>query len=98
MDPTAFRNSLAAESPPAVLSGALQALWWDAKGDWEQAHRSAQQDPTEAGAAVHAYLHRKEGDLANAAFWYRRAGTEPQAGPIEAEGQRLLAALLNGTG
>lgn len=68
-----FRDSLAATEPPAGLTHALRGLWWDAKGDWRQAHESAQQDVGVAGAWVHAYLHRKEGDQENAAYWYRRA-------------------------
>ncbi len=98
MDQTAFHLSLAASSPPASLGGALAALWWDAKGDWERAHQAAQQDSSEAGAAVHAYLHRKEGDLANAAFWYCRAGAKPQTGPLAAEWKQLLAAVLAACG
>ncbi len=27
-----------------------------------------------AGAWVHAYLHRKQGDTSNAGYWYERAG------------------------
>ena len=94
MDPTAFRNSLAAESPPAVLSGALQALWWDAKGDWDRAHGRAQDQDDAAGAAVHAYLHRKEGDLGNAGYWYRRAGRPVASGALAAEWEALAAELL----
>jgi hypothetical protein len=73
-----FRESLAQSAPPSGLSLALAGLWWDAKGDWTQAHESAQQDEGPEGSWVHAYLHRKEGDLSNAGYWYRRAG-RPQA-------------------
>ena len=58
---------------PASLSHALHALWLDAKGDWDGAHDAAQADEGGAGDWVHAYLHRKEGDAGNAAYWYRRA-------------------------
>ena len=64
-----FRQSLTATEPPAGLTLALAGLWWDAKGDWKQAHESAQQDEGIEGAWVHAYLHRKEGDQSNAAYW-----------------------------
>ena len=74
-----FRQSLTATEPPAGLTHALAGLWWDAKGDWTRAHESAQQDEGVEGAWVHAYLHRKEGDQSNAAYWYRRAGN-PCAG------------------
>lgn len=60
--------------PPEGLSLAAQALWWDGQGDWARAHVCAQEQDDAAGAAVHAYLHRKEGDLANARYWYSRAG------------------------
>jgi hypothetical protein len=72
-----FRASLADAHPPRELGLALAGLWWDAKGDWNRAHESAQQDEGAAGAWVHAYLHRKEGDLPNAQYWYRRAGKSP---------------------
>src|SRR5947207_3353376 len=55
------------------FSGALLALWWDARGDWEKAHQVAQDVAGRDGAWVHAYLHRKEGDLGNAGYWYRQA-------------------------
>ena len=69
-----FRQSLTATDPPAGLTQALAGLWWDAKGDWNRAHESAQQDEGIEGAWVHAYLHSKEGDQSNAAYWYRASG------------------------
>ena len=69
-----FQRSLTANEPPAGLSEALIALWWDARGDWNRAHSHAQDDEGTNGAWVHAYLHRKEGDRGNAGYWYRRAG------------------------
>lgn len=60
--------------PPAGVSTALQALWQDGRGDWTRAHALAQEDRSEQGSWVHAYLHRKEGDLSNAMYWYARAG------------------------
>ena len=73
MDLAAFRASLAAAEPPPDLSQALRALWLDARGNWDGAHDAAQADEGGAGDWVHAYLHRKEGDAGNAAYWYRRA-------------------------
>lgn len=68
-----FEASLSQSNPPAQLSPALAGLWHDAKGHWEAAHRSVQDDDSAEGAWVHAYLHRKEGDASNAAYWYGRA-------------------------
>jgi len=89
-----FRDSLLRDEPPRELSVALAALWWDAKGDWNRAHNSAQQDEGPAGAWVHAYLHRKEGDASNAGYWYHRAGkTSPQRS-LEEEWLGITETLL----
>jgi hypothetical protein len=90
-----FRESLAASAPPAGLDLALTGLWWDAKGDWTRAHESAQQDEGQAGSWVHAYLHRKEGDSSNAAYWYSRCGRRPSQATLEEEWEEILAALTN---
>ncbi|MGE5113221.1 MAG: hypothetical protein ACM3JB_20345 [Acidobacteriaceae bacterium] len=90
-----FRKSLSSERPPEALTLSLTALCWDAKGDWTRAHESAQQDEGPAGAWVHAYLHRKEGELSNAGYWYGRAG-KPQARiPPEEEWAQIVSALVN---
>lgn len=88
-----FQASLKQPMPPTGLSPALQALWYAAKGDWERAHELTQP----GGPAldwVHAYLHRVEGDLSNAAYWYRRAGKPSATQPLDAEWAELAAALL----
>ena len=89
-----FRASLAQPNPPAELSLALAGLWRDAKGDWTKAHESAQQDEGPEGAWVHAYLHRKEGDTSNAAYWYGRAKTPPSRSSFEEEWEEIATALL----
>jgi hypothetical protein len=89
-----FRESLAAAEPPAGLTDALAGLWWDAKGDWKRAHESAQQDEGKDGSLVHAYLHRKEGDRGNAAYWYNRADKPVCREPLEAEWLSILKELL----
>ena len=95
MDIAAFETSLAAAAPPDGMGGALRALWWDAKGDWARAHAAAQEDEGDAAHDwVHAYLHRKEPDPANAAYWYRRAGKPVHRGPLEAEWREIAATLL----
>ena len=93
MDVVSFRKSLTGAEPPVGLSLALQALWWEAHGDWQRAHKCAQAQPDNAGNAVHAYLHRKEGDLENAGGWYRRADRPMPTGPLEQEWEALVAEL-----
>ena len=88
-----FRASLSAADPPAV-SAALRALWHDARGDWNAAHTVAQAIDGPTGARVHAYLHRKEGDLANAGYWYRHAEQPVATDSLAAEWERLVAELL----
>ena len=91
-----FQASIARDpAAPAELEPALQALWYDARGDWHRAHTLAQEDEGRAGAWVHAYLHRKEGDLGNAGYWYRRAArTTPPAGRALAEEWAEIATQL----
>jgi hypothetical protein len=96
MDLQTFHASVQDPAPPASVSLPLQALWWDAKGDWGKAHECAQADPGPNGAAVHAYLHRKEPDLANARYWYNRAGRSPATGGLDEEWNALAAELLTG--
>lgn len=76
------------------FEGALLALWWDGKGDWERAHEIAQDVPDADGAWVHAYLHRKEGDLGNAAYWYRRAGRGVASGDLRTEWEGIVGEML----
>jgi hypothetical protein len=94
MDPTQFRATVAGGAPPEGTSLALQTLWWDAKGDWDRAHECAQQDEGKAGSIVHAYLHRKEGDMRNAGGWYSRAGRDPATVSLEEEWQSLADEML----
>ena len=94
MDLQTFEDSLANDAPPADLSNALQALWQDANDDWDEAHRLAQKEDDRDGAWVHAYLHRKEGDLSNAAYWYRRAGRLVSGQSLEEEWKEIAEALL----
>ena len=89
-----FKKSLSATEPPLTMSRALSGLWWDAKGEWSKAHESAQQDEDVAGAWVHAYLHRKEGDASNAAYWYRRADKSPSQEPLNLEWEQITRSLL----
>jgi len=87
----------AATVPPAGLSGAVVALWHDTRGDWDAAHDAAQADKSKAGSWVHAYLHRKEGDAANAGYWYSLAGRRMPAGDVTlaAEWDQIARALVS---
>ncbi len=89
-----FQHSQDQSTPPSSLSLALQALWFDAKGDWDKAHELAQKDGGPSGDWVHAYLHRKEGDASNARYWYTRAGKPAYSGPLEEEWAAISEALL----
>ena len=91
MDLATFRR---ATSEPPSLTPALRALWLDARGDWNGAHEAAQADESAAGDWVHAYLHRKEGDAGNAAYWYRRARKPVRDTPLDEEWSEIAAALL----
>ena len=94
MEYDSFKSSLAGAEPPAGLSLAIQALWWEAKGDWDKAHECAQARDDTAGMSVHAYLHRKEGDQDNAGYWYRRVRKPPATVTLEEEWEELARALL----
>ena len=80
---------------PTTAKGPLQALWHDASGDWEKAHASVQSDASKEAAWVHAYLHRKEGDVSNAAYWYSQAGREVPGVSIDEEWESIARALLD---
>ena len=94
MDAAEFRSSLALETPPAGLSVPLAALWYDAKGDWERAHDLVDELETKEGMAVHAYLHRKHGDVSNSEYWYDRAGRQFRRERFEDEWQAIVAEIL----
>ena len=82
------------DAPESALPETLTALWWDRKGDWDRAHTIAQNIPTVEGSAVHAYLHREEGVLWNADYWYRRAGRKRPTVPLAEEWEALVGEML----
>ena len=90
----AFKQTLLQTTPPAGLDVLVQALWHDAKGDWEMAHTLAQDVHTNDGSWVHAYLHRKEGDAGNAAYWYHRAGKPVSKKSLDDEWAEIVSSLL----
>ena len=94
MNVNEFRASVEQDSPPVGLPASVEALWWDAKGDWARAHGLVDELESKDGMAVHAYLHRKEGSLSNADYWYARAGRSFHRPVLEDEWNALVAGLL----
>jgi hypothetical protein len=90
-----FVKSLSLDSPPTNISEELQALWYDGKGNWNKAHDIAQDIYNDNGSWIHAYLHRKEGDLQNAHYWYRKAGKTLPAVSLNMEWIQLSEHFLN---
>ncbi len=88
------QDFLSSSAKPTGASNALLALWHDARGDWERAHELVQEEESPEAYWVHAYLHRKEGDRNNAAYWYRQAGQRPADGSLDTEREMIAAALL----
>src|SRR3954463_15841319 len=91
-----FKSSLSGVAPAPGVSPPLAALWWAAKGDWTKAHAIVQDEDGVDAAWVHAYLHRAEGDLGNAGYWYRRAAKPVATGPLETEWDGIASTLLEG--
>ena len=95
MDIEAFESSVeTGGEPPAELSKELKALWHDAKGDWDKAHELCQSAGSPEGDWVHAYLHRVEGDLSNASYWYHRSGHPKFEGSLKDEWRSIVEELL----
>ena len=90
-----FKNSLHDIKPPAGISDLLKALWFEGKGDWESAHNIAQDIHTKDGSWIHAYLHRVEGDLGNASYWYSRANRKMPTVSIQEEWSDIAEELLS---
>lgn len=89
-----FMAALDQSQPMAAMPEILISLWWDKKGDWDQAHFIAQNIPSLQGSAVHAYLHRKEGVMWNADYWYRRAGRKRPDMPLDTEWEQLVDEMV----
>jgi hypothetical protein len=89
--PGEWKSSLSLPDPPAGLSEKALALWYAGKGDWERAHQIVQDMEDTASAQIHAYLHRREGDLSNARYWYTRAGTRMPLVGLDEEWEELVA-------
>jgi hypothetical protein len=92
--PAEFKRTLMQPAPPSDADAPLAALWWAAKGDWDKAHALVMGEAGREAAWVHAYLHRVEGDLDNARYWYGRAGRAMKAGVLEAEWDDIVKVLI----
>ena len=95
MTPDAFQRTLSDSAPPGALCPPLAALWWAKKGDWDKAHRLVMDETSAQAAWVHAYLHRVEGDLGNAGYWYHQARKPAATCDLDVEWAALVETLLN---
>jgi hypothetical protein len=89
-----FQSSLSKPTPPEGIDELLTALWHDAKQNWDRAHQIVQNIESTDAAWIHAYLHRKEGDIGNARYWYSRAERSPSTLPLEKEWEQIVHELL----
>jgi len=89
-----FKETLSGPAPPPGLRDVLQALWHAGRDEWTRAHEIAQSVDDAEGAWVHAHLHRREGDLGNASYWYSRAGKPRSRVPLDEEWDEIVSALL----
>ena len=94
MNFSAFKRSLSSRRPDPELSPALAALWWAGKDEWAKSHKIVMDEGDRDSAWVHAYLHRAEGDLDNAGYWYRQSRHEAATGSLDKEWAEIATALL----
>lgn len=94
MDLVAFKKSLSANEPPTRMTVYLKAMWYDAKGNWDKAHKLIQDEQDKTAAWIHAYLHRKEGDVANGDYWYAKAGKKRASVSLNQEWEEIIIELL----
>lgn len=90
-----FKATLSEDLPPTNFTIHLQALWYDGKGDWKAAHDLIDKFNDKHSAHLHAYLHRKEGDIWNAEYWYNRAGQKRPAVSLEEEWEQLAMLFID---
>jgi hypothetical protein len=89
-----FKRTFAKAKPPTDLGPALAALWWAGKDEWDNAHAIVMDEGGKDCAWVHAYLHRVEGDLPNARYWYGQAERPVPTKPLAAEWDAIVETLL----
>lgn len=91
---TLLKEFLSSDPSKWKDSPILLALWFDGRGQWEEAHGQVDQMSGKAAARVHAYLHRKEGDQWNADYWYSKAGERRSSQSLEQEWEELVNRFL----
>ncbi len=89
-----LKKSVSEDVPPKGISKLCKAMWYDARGNWDTAHQIAQSVDSKDGSWVHAYLHRKEGDLSNANYWYHMAGRNIPEVSLEKEWEEIALELI----
>lgn len=94
MNLSEFKESLSANEVPQHISEYLKTMWHDAKNDWHKAHTLIQDIEDSKAAWIHAYLHRKEGDISNAGYWYKKAGKQRPSVSLDKEWEEIVTALL----
>lgn len=94
MDLSTFQTSLQSAKPPSFSNPLLLALWHEGRGDWDASHNIAQDVHSKEGSWIHAYLHRVEGDIWNADYWYNRAGRKRPSYSVEQEWKELVEWFL----
>ena len=92
---TEFKSRLSDNNAPAAWPQELRAMWYDFNNDWHEAHEIAQDLHSTHAKRIHGYLHWKEGDLWNARYWYRQAGTEFPGGDLKQEARAIVQAILS---
>ena len=94
MNLSVFKETLSGSEPPQNVSVYLKTLWYDAKGEWDKAHKLIQDFEDRNASWIHAYLHRKEGDTGNADYWYSRAGKKRPSVSLDEEWEEIVTALI----
>lgn len=89
-----FKNSFSLPTPPWDMSPYAKALWYAGKGDWNKSHEIVQEIEDRKAARIHAFLHRQEGDISNAKYWYSRAGSEMPSVSLEQEWEMLAEEFI----
>ena len=80
--------------PSDNLAGIHLVIWYAVKDNWDMAHNIVQEINTETASWIHAYLHRVEGDISNAHYWYNRARQEPSSESLESELDDIIKSLF----